>query len=93
MLIIGDRHTLIFHAGGDMLAKNARLSDNLAGKLGLNLDLIGVKGSGTSSVRIDLYRKAKDAEWLAKKKVVIWCFAARDFSESKNGWSKIPVKK
>lgn len=93
ILIIGDSHTLIFHSGGDMLAENAGLSDNIAAKLGINVDLIGVKGSGTSSVRIDLYRKAKDAEWLAKKKVVIWCFAARDFSESKNGWRKVPVVK
>ncbi|MBC8757405.1 hypothetical protein H2O64_22235 [Kordia sp. YSTF-M3] len=93
VLIIGDSHTLIFHSGGDMLAENAGLSDNLAAQLGLNVDLIGVKGSGTSSVRIDLYRKAKDAEWLAKKKVIIWCFAARDFSESKNGWRKVPVVK
>ncbi|WP_420573929.1 alginate O-acetyltransferase AlgX-related protein [Kordia sp.] len=93
VLIIGDSHTLIFHAGGDMLAKNAGFSDNLAAQLGLNVDLIGVKGSGTSSVRIDLYRKAKNKDWLGKKKVIIWCFAARDFSESKNGWRKVPVVK
>ncbi|QHI35612.1 hypothetical protein IMCC3317_09580 [Kordia antarctica] len=93
VLIMGDSHTLIFHAGGDMFAENAGLSDNVAAKLGLNVDLIGVKGSGTTSVRIDLYRKAKNAEWLNKKKVIIWCFAARDFSESENGWRKVPVKK
>lgn len=93
VLIIGDSHTLIFHSGDDMLAENAGLLENVAAGLGLNLDLIGVKGSGTSSVRIDLYRKAKNAEWLAKKKVIIWCFAARDFSESKNGWRTIPVVK
>ncbi|MEM6720657.1 MAG: hypothetical protein AAF611_15115 [Bacteroidota bacterium] len=93
VLVIGDSHTLIFHAGGDMLAENAGFTDNLAAKLGLNVDLIGVRGSGTSSVRIDLYRKAKNKDWLNKKKVVIWCFAARDFSESKNGWRKVPVVK
>ncbi|KAB8151117.1 hypothetical protein EZY14_019965 [Kordia sp. TARA_039_SRF] len=93
VLIMGDSHTLIFHAGGDMLAQNAGFTDALAAQLGLNVDLIGVRGSGTTSVRIDLYRKAKNKEWLGKKKVIIWCFAARDFSESKNGWRKVPVVK
>lgn len=92
LLIIGDSHTLIFHSGGDMLAENGGLPENVASKLGINVDLIGVKGSGTSSVRIDLYRKAKTAGWLENKKVIIWCFAARDLSESQNGWRKIPVK-
>lgn len=93
VLIIGDSHTLIFHAGGDMLAENAGLLENTAANLGFSLDLIGVKGSGTSSVRINLFRKAKNKDWLNKNKVVIWCFAARDFSESKNGWRKVPVTK
>lgn len=93
ILIIGDSHTLIFHSGGDMLAENGGLPENLAAKLGINVDLIGVKGSGSSSVRIDLHRKAKEEGWLANKKVIIWCFAAKDFSESQNGWRIIPVKK
>ncbi|PTX62935.1 alginate O-acetyltransferase complex protein AlgJ [Kordia periserrulae] len=93
VLVIGDSHTLIFHSGGDMLAENAGFTDALAAQLGLNVDLIGVRGSGTTSVRIDLYRKAKNKDWLGKKKVIIWCFAARNFSESKNGWRKVPVMK
>jgi len=76
-----------------MLAKNAGLPGVLASKLGFNIDLIGVKGSGINSVRIDLYRKAKNADWIKNKKVIIWCFTGRDFSEAVSGWRKIPVIK
>ena len=93
VLIIGDSHCLIFHSGGDMLATNSGLLGGIASDLGFSSDLIAVKGSGTNSVRIDLYRKAQNKEWLDKKKVIIWCFASRDLSESRSGWRKVPVKK
>ncbi|APG66200.1 hypothetical protein LPB136_12815 [Tenacibaculum todarodis] len=93
VLLMGDSHCLIFHSSNDMLAENAGLPGVLASKLGFNLDLIAVKGSGTNSVRIDLYRKAKKIDWIKNKKVVIWCFTGRDFSESISGWRKIPVVK
>jgi alginate O-acetyltransferase complex protein AlgJ len=39
-----------------------------------------------------LYRRArKDPGYLAKKKVIVWCFAAREFTESDQGWDKVPV--
>ena len=68
VLIIGDSHCLIFHSDGDMLAKNSGLLENLASDLGFKADLIVVKGSGANSVRIDLYRKANNIEWLNKKR-------------------------
>jgi alginate O-acetyltransferase complex protein AlgJ len=33
-----------------------------------------------------------DAGYLDKKKLVIWCFSVREFTES-TGWSKVPVVK
>lgn len=41
------------------------------------------------------YRKAaKDATWINGKKVVVWCFSAREFTEeSTSGWVVVPVTK
>jgi len=93
VILLGDSHNLVFHSGGDMLAQGAGLADQLALELGFAVDLIGVRGSGATSARINLLRQARaDATYLGKKKLVIWCFAAREFTES-SGWRKVPVVK
>jgi hypothetical protein len=84
LLLLGDSHTLVFH---EFLAERAGLVDQLALQLGFAPDLIGTRGSGATPVRINLYRhSAKNAGYLAKKKVVVWCFAAREFTEATEGW-------
>jgi len=89
LLIIGDSHTLVFH---DFLAEKSGLLDQLTYEVGFAPDLIGTRGSGSTSVRISLYRRArKDPGYLAKKKMIVWCFAAREFTESDQGWDKVPV--
>jgi len=89
LLIIGDSHTLVFH---DFLAEKSGLLDQVAYETGFAPDLIGTRGSGATSVRVSLYRRAKkDPEYLAKKKIIVWCFAAREFTESDQGWDKVPV--
>ena len=89
LLIIGDSHTLVFH---DFLAEKSGLLDQLAYQIGFAPDLIGTRGSGATSVRVSLYRRArKDPDYLAKKKMIVWCFAAREFTESDQGWDKVPV--
>jgi alginate O-acetyltransferase complex protein AlgJ len=91
LLLLGDSHTLVYH---DFLAERAGLIDQLALQLGFAPDLIGTRGSGATPVRINLYRRSvKDAGYLAKKKVVVWCFAAREFTEATEGWAKAPVAK
>ena len=91
LLLLGDSHTLVFH---DFLAEHAGLIDQLAQELGFAPDLIGTRGSGATPVRISLYRHSlKNPDYLAKKKVVVWCFAAREFTEASEGWAKIPVAK
>ncbi|VGO21652.1 alginate O-acetyltransferase AlgX-related protein [Pontiella sulfatireligans] len=94
ILVLGDSHTLVFHGGGDMHAVGAGLVDQIALKTGMACDLIGVKGSGAGPSRRTLYgRSRKDPEYLAGKKLVIWCFSAREFSEATGiAWRKIPVK-
>ncbi len=91
LLLLGDSHTLVFH---DFLAERAGLLDQCAAELGFAPDLIGTRGSGATPVRINLYRhNLKNPEYLSKKKVVVWCFAAREFSEATEGWAKIPLAK
>jgi alginate O-acetyltransferase complex protein AlgJ len=91
LLLLGDSHTLVYH---DFLAERSGLVDNLALRLGFAPDLIGTRGSGATPVRISLYRRSlKDPGYLAKKKIVVWCFAAREFTEATEGWAKVPVAK
>jgi len=93
LLLLGDSHTLIYH-DRDFLPVRAGLVDQLALQLGFAPDLIGTSGSGGTPVRINLYRRSlKDPSYLAKKKVVVWCFAAREFSEATEGWQKVPIGK
>lgn len=92
VLLLGDSHVLVFHAGGDMHAQGAGVADHLAKEWGAPVDLLGVRGSGATTCRISLYRRAKaDPAYLAGKKVVIWCLAAREFTEA-DKWMKVPVR-
>ena len=91
VILLGDSHNLVFHAGEDMLATGAGLPDQLAAELGFPVDLISVRGSGATPARISLLRQARaNADYLKQKKLVIWCFSAREFTES-SGWQKVPV--
>jgi len=89
VLVIGDSHTLVFH---EFLGERAGLVDQLAVELGEAPDLIGIRGSGATQVRKDLYRRSvREKEFLSHKKVVVWCFTAREFTEADQGWPKLPV--
>ena len=90
LLLLGDSHTLVYH---DFLTEGAGLVDQLAHELGFAPDLIGTRGSGATAVRVSLYRRShKDPGYLAKKKMIIWCFSARELTEA-DAWSRIPVSK
>ncbi|MBV9488235.1 MAG: hypothetical protein JO069_00730 [Verrucomicrobia bacterium] len=89
VLLLGDSFTLVFH---DFLAERAGLLDQLALELGFAPDLIGTRGSGATPVRISLYRRsAKAPDYLARKRMIVWCFTAREFTEAAQGWQKLPV--
>jgi len=93
VLVLGDSHGLVFHAGNELHATGAGFVDQLAYELGFAVDLIAVRGSGASSSRISLYRRsARDSSYLAEKKLVIWCISAREFTEA-SGWRELPVVK
>ena len=91
VILLGDSHTLVFHAGDDMHAEGAGLADQLALELGFATDLVGVRGSGATAARINLLRRAQQTpDYWATKKLVIWCFAARELTES-DGWRIVPI--
>ncbi len=87
VLLMGDSHTLIFH-DPELFARGAGLPDHLARQFGFAVDLVGVRGSGASTTRIELLRRKDN---LHGKKLVIWCFSFREFTESTTGWRKVPV--
>jgi alginate O-acetyltransferase complex protein AlgJ len=90
LLVLGDSYTLVYH---DFLAQGAGLIDQLTDELGFAPDLIGTRGSGATAVRVSLYRRSlKDPQYLARKKMIIWCFAAREFTEA-DAWTRLPISK
>jgi hypothetical protein len=93
VLVLGDSHVLVFHAGGDMHATGAGLSDQLAFALGAPVDVLGVRGSGATSARVSLARRARaSSEYLTGKKVIIWCFGARELTQA-DAWKLVPLMK
>jgi alginate O-acetyltransferase complex protein AlgJ len=91
VVLLGDSHNLVFHAGDDMQTVGCGLPDQLALELGFAVDLVAVRGSGATPARINLFRRAqKEPAYWQGKKCVVWCFAAREFTES-DGWRKAPI--
>jgi SGNH hydrolase-like domain, acetyltransferase AlgX len=91
IILVGDSHNLVFHAGEDMHTRDAGLSDQLALELGFPVDLAAVRGSGATPARVNLLRRVqRDPQYWKPKKLVIWCFASREFTQS-DGWKKVPL--
>lgn len=89
ILLMGDSHTLVFH-DPTLHAEGAGLPDHLAYELGQPVDLLGVRGSGSTATRLTLLR---EKERLVGKRLIIWCFSTREFTESRDGWRKVPLPK
>jgi len=91
VVLLGDSHNLVFHAGGDMHSTGAGLPDQLAYELGYPIDLVAVRGSGATAARVSLLRRAqRDPSYWTGKRLVVWCFSAREFTEG-DGWALVPV--
>ena len=87
VILLGDSHSLVFHAGADMHAEGAGLPDHLAHQLGFPVDVVAVRGSGATPSRLNLYRRRDN---MKGKRVVVWCLSVREFTEGQ-GWRKVPV--
>ena len=91
ILVLGDSHALVFSVGDDMHTRGAGLPDQLAFELGLPVDLLAVRGSGATPSRSELRRRVRaNANYLKSKKLIIWCFSAREWTETL-GWQKVPL--
>ncbi len=89
VVLLGDSHNLVFHAGSGMHAQGAGLPDHLAHQLGFSVDVVAVRGSGATPSRLNLFRRR---DKMRGKRVVIWCLSVREFTEGQ-GWRKVPVLK
>ena len=93
ILMLGDSHLLVFHDGGDMHAAGAGLPDQLTFELRAPVDVLAVRGSGATSARVSLARRARaNSDYLAGKKVIIWCFGARELTQA-DAWKLVPLLK
>jgi len=91
VLLLGDSHLFVFHRGGEFHATGAGLPDQLAAATGSMPDVLAVLGSGATSSRAALARRVRaDAGYLGAKKIVVWVFAGREFTEA-DSWKKIPL--
>jgi hypothetical protein len=52
---------------------------------------MAVRDSGSTLARISLHHKA-NPDYIARKKLLVWCFGACEYSEG-GGWRKTPVVK
>lgn len=94
VIILGDSHTLVFHAGGELHATGCGLADQLAYGLGFPVNLMGVKGSGAGPSRSALYRASKKyPDFFKGRKAVIFCLTAREFTENTgSAWKPKPIR-
>ncbi len=91
VLLLGDSHALVFHAGGDLHAAGAGLPDQLAFELGLAVDLAAAPGPGALTALEDLGRRARaDPDYWSRKRLVVWCFAARAFGGG-GDWRRVSI--
>ena len=68
------------------------LPQSLAFDLGFPVDVLSAAGGGANETRLNLVRKIQaEPEYLEGKRVVIWCFSARAFTNTRKGWIPMPL--
>ncbi len=86
VVVIGDSHTIWWKRF------QSSLPHQLAFELGFPVDLLSTKGGGANETRLNLVRHARsEPAYLEGKRVVIWCFSARAFTNTRKGWIPIPL--
>ncbi len=96
VLLLGDSHTLVFHEGseGGMHCAGAGVLDHLALRYGFAPDLVGVRGSGLVQARKQLfYRASAEPGYWDSKRLVVWLFSAREFTQSTDRPVPIPLSR
>jgi len=85
VIVIGDSNSIHWSRF------NSGLPHSLAFELGFPVDVLSASGGGANESRLNLFRKIRtEPEYLEGKHVVIWCFSARAFTKTREGW--IPIQ-
>jgi len=85
VIVMGDSNTIWWKGS------QSALPHQLAFDLGFEVDVLSTKGGGANETRLNLVRRARaEPEYLDGKKAVIWCFSARAFTNTREGWIPIP---
>ena len=91
VLLLGDSHALVFHAGGDLHAAGAGLPDQLAFELGLPVDLAATPDPSPMAALDALVERVRaDPGYWGRKRLVVWCFAARAFG-ARDDWRAVAI--
>ena len=86
VIVMGDSNT-VFWGRWD-----SALPHHLAFELGFPADVLSTTGGGANQTRLNLARKIQaEPGYLDGKRVVIWCFSARAFTNTREGWLPIPL--
>jgi alginate O-acetyltransferase complex protein AlgJ len=92
VILVGDSHTVVFSEAGGTIRNHttgAGLRDHLQVRLGLPLAVVTTAASGGDGARGLLARKAAATpDFWKNRKLVIWCFSAREFTQGR--WRLIP---
>jgi len=86
VVVMGDSNTIWWKRF------QSSLPHQLAFELGFPIDVLSTKGGGANETRLNLVRHAlSEPAYLESKRVVIWCFSARAFTNTREGWIPIPL--
>jgi alginate O-acetyltransferase complex protein AlgJ len=86
VIVMGDSNTVWW--------KNSQsaLPQQLAFDLGFPVDVLSTQGGGANETRLNLARLVRaEPGYLEGKRAVIWCFSARAFTGTEEGWIPIPL--
>jgi alginate O-acetyltransferase complex protein AlgJ len=91
VMVIGDSHCQVFRRGGNMHTTSAGFIDHLVVDLSAPVHEISTQASGGEGPRIEIARATvKNPDFWAKKKIVVWLFTAREFTQGR--WKILPAK-
>jgi len=86
VIVIGDSNSTFWSRF------SSGLPHSLAFELGFPVDVFSAAGGGANTSRLNLARRIRaEPEYLEGKRVVIWCFSARAFTNTADGWIPIPL--
>lgn len=91
VLVMGDSHLQVFRKGGNMLATLGGFIDHLQVDLACPVEEITMQAGGADGPRVEIARTtSKNPDFWVNKKIVIWVFTAREFTQGK--WRVIPAR-